>query len=505
MKRKILAGTTSVAEPVFIRDTTSTTGGGLSGLVFNTASLVAEYRRQGQSSWTAITLVTMTLGTWVSGGFIADGSLSGAYEIGIPNAAVASGARWVQVRLRGAANMLPILLFYELDAVDYQNATTFGLTNLDAAISSRSTFAAGQNVGVATSVSGAVGSVTGNVGGNVVGSVGSVTGLTASNLDATVSSRSTYAGGAVASVTAGVTVATNNDKAGYALTSGERTSITAAIWGAATASFTADGTFAMMLSDARTYALSATTRIGAFTGTGVNTVLGFLRAMMRKTAALTPSDVGGTYDNTTDSLEAMGDLVQFLPDTTAGSDGGLPIVDGSGNVGAIVQDYATDQDPASYILASPAQKLATDASGRVTTGTIVAGAITSSVLADGAITAAKIATAAIDADALAADAVTAIQNGLMTSAGYTAPNNAGIASTLTKVTTIEGDYQQRGEEVTLPDPAPDGYGGGSAPTVEEIATRLLTTPANKLLTNASGHVTSTNGGGGGGGGSLIKP
>lgn len=43
------------------------------------------------------------------------------------------------------------------------------------------------------SVTGAVGSVTGNVGGNVVGSVGSVTGLTASNLDATVSSRATPA------------------------------------------------------------------------------------------------------------------------------------------------------------------------------------------------------------------------------------------------------------------------------------------------------------------------
>lgn len=39
------------------------------------------------------------------------------------------------------------------------------------------------------SVTGSVGSVTGNVGGNVTGSVGSVTGLTASNLDATVSSR----------------------------------------------------------------------------------------------------------------------------------------------------------------------------------------------------------------------------------------------------------------------------------------------------------------------------
>ena len=38
------------------------------------------------------------------------------------------------------------------------------------------------------------------------------------NLDAAVSSRSTYAGGAVASVTAGVTVTTNNDKSGYSLT-----------------------------------------------------------------------------------------------------------------------------------------------------------------------------------------------------------------------------------------------------------------------------------------------
>lgn len=45
------------------------------------------------------------------------------------------------------------------------------------------------------------------------------------NLDAAVSTRSTYAGGAVASVTAAVTVGTNNDKTGYALTAGEHTSI----------------------------------------------------------------------------------------------------------------------------------------------------------------------------------------------------------------------------------------------------------------------------------------
>ncbi|MCY2966688.1 MAG: hypothetical protein NT069_24175 [Planctomycetota bacterium] len=48
-------------------------------------------------------------------------------------------------------------------------------------------------------------------------------------------------------------------------------------------------------------------RLGAFTGIGLNTVLGFLRALMRKDPALTPSDVGGTFDSATDSLEARAD------------------------------------------------------------------------------------------------------------------------------------------------------------------------------------------------------
>lgn len=49
-------------------------------------------------------------------------------------------------------------------------------------------------------------------------------------------------------------------------------------------------------------------RIGAFTGTGWNTVLGFFRALMRKDVAVTlPTDIGGTFDNITDSLEAIRD------------------------------------------------------------------------------------------------------------------------------------------------------------------------------------------------------
>lgn len=131
------------------------------------------------------------------------------------------------------------------------------------------TGAVGSVTGAVGSVAGAVGSVTGNVGGNVVGSVGSVTGNVGGNVLGTVGTvttlttlpaaptdwltaaavkadavtkiqagLSTYAGADTAGTTtllsrvtaavalaSGVIVTTNNDKTGYALTAGERTSI----------------------------------------------------------------------------------------------------------------------------------------------------------------------------------------------------------------------------------------------------------------------------------------
>ena len=70
-------------------------------------------------------------------------------------------------------------------------------------LSSSQTFS---TTGSVSSVTGAVGSVTGSVG-SVTGAVGSVTGNVGGNVV-----------GSVASVTAGVTVSTNNDKTGYSLT-----------------------------------------------------------------------------------------------------------------------------------------------------------------------------------------------------------------------------------------------------------------------------------------------
>lgn len=49
-----------------------------------------------------------------------------------------------------------------------------------------------------------------------------------------------------------------------------------------------------------------TNRLGAWTGTGVNTVLGAFKALLSKTAS-TPSDIGGTFSPADDSVEAIRD------------------------------------------------------------------------------------------------------------------------------------------------------------------------------------------------------
>ena len=120
-RRKITAGSTSITVPVFVQDTSSTTGAGLGSLAYNTAGLAAKYRREGQSSWTTITLATATVGTFTSGGFVSDGGpVTGGYEFGVPDAVLAASAKWAEVLIYGAANMLPVLIEFELDTVNYQ-------------------------------------------------------------------------------------------------------------------------------------------------------------------------------------------------------------------------------------------------------------------------------------------------------------------------------------------------------------------------------------------------
>jgi hypothetical protein len=114
MKLEVKKGTTSKLIHVFISDSSVTTGAGLTGLVFNSPSLTAYYCRGGTAI--AISLLTMTLGTWVSGGFVAvDGTnMTGLYQIGIPDAALLTGVDVVSVHLKGATNMAPVMCEIQL-------------------------------------------------------------------------------------------------------------------------------------------------------------------------------------------------------------------------------------------------------------------------------------------------------------------------------------------------------------------------------------------------------
>jgi hypothetical protein len=82
------------------------TGSGKTGLAYNTTGLVAHYLAPGASALTSIALATMTLGTWVSGGFVEESSSSapGSYQIGLPDA-VAGAVGIVPLLLTGAVEM----------------------------------------------------------------------------------------------------------------------------------------------------------------------------------------------------------------------------------------------------------------------------------------------------------------------------------------------------------------------------------------------------------------
>lgn len=194
MKLNMKKAATSQLVEFFIPDSSLSTGAGKTGLAFNTASLVAYYYRSSAATSVAIPLATMTLGTWVSGGFIEIDAtnMPGMYQLGIPNAALTAGVSKVIMMLKGANNMAPVAfeiqltlqdpdLYAQLDAITHTGAVIPTVTN-----------------------------VTNDVGITQVGA-------------------DKVWGSTTRAITAGVTVTTNNDKTGYALTSGERDSVADAL------------------------------------------------------------------------------------------------------------------------------------------------------------------------------------------------------------------------------------------------------------------------------------
>ena len=141
-KLAVKVGATSLIVYVFIQDSSVTTGAGLTGLAYNTASLVASYVLPAAAR-SAITLATQTTtGAYSSGGFVEldATNMPGIYRLDIPNAAIASGRSSV-VMLKGATNMAPCVLEIDLtndaNTVSVLTAATSALTEAPAGAPSR--------------------------------------------------------------------------------------------------------------------------------------------------------------------------------------------------------------------------------------------------------------------------------------------------------------------------------------------------------------------------------
>lgn len=131
-KLSVKVGSTSQTVNIFIQDSSSATGAGLTGLVFNSAGLTCYYAlpRAAAVSVTLATLAAVT-SAYSSGGFkeIDATNMPGWYRLDIPDAALASG-RFVGLHLKGATNMAPLPLEIELTANDNQDGVRGGLTAL---------------------------------------------------------------------------------------------------------------------------------------------------------------------------------------------------------------------------------------------------------------------------------------------------------------------------------------------------------------------------------------
>ena len=109
--RTIKKGATDQTVYVEVLDSTSTTGGRKTGLVYNSSGLTAYYARNGAAA-AAITLATLAAANSAhsDGGFkeVDATNMPGIYRLDLPDAAVASGAESVVITLKGVTGMAQV-------------------------------------------------------------------------------------------------------------------------------------------------------------------------------------------------------------------------------------------------------------------------------------------------------------------------------------------------------------------------------------------------------------
>ena len=131
-KRWIKAAATGQTIDLFILDSSSTTGAGLTGLTSSTSGLTCYYRKGATGTAQQLTLVSQTVGgTHTDGGFVAiDGTnMPGLYRLDLSDTMVAA-AGMLTIYLRGAANMAPVVAELEVVSVDIYDSTRLGLSAL---------------------------------------------------------------------------------------------------------------------------------------------------------------------------------------------------------------------------------------------------------------------------------------------------------------------------------------------------------------------------------------
>lgn len=186
----------------------------LTGLLYNSTNLTCTYYTSNDTSVHTVTLQNMTLGTYASAGFkeLDAANAPGAYQFGVPTAAIPTGAMQTFIKFKGFLNMIETEIVIALTAVDFQNATTGGLGNLDATVSTRLAaggYTAPDNAGIT-----ALGSSLSTVNTNVLNRLASSAYVAPDN--ASISTIATAAGAAATSLSA---ITTNLATANAGITS----------------------------------------------------------------------------------------------------------------------------------------------------------------------------------------------------------------------------------------------------------------------------------------------
>jgi hypothetical protein len=298
-KQLVQLNNTSRTEYVFIQNSSVSTGAGLTGLVFNTASLTAYYAVE-RGAATAITLVTQTpTGAYSSGGFCAVDAtnMPGLYRFDIPNAVFATADKSV-VMLKGAANMAPVLLEYQIVGFNPDDGVRLGLTAIP---------------NVAQGTTGAI-------------STGDASGR--------------------------VTVITNSDKTGYSLTTAplNATQTADAVWNALLASYTTANTFGARV--VRTLSSSTTNEV---TIGGSNHIAANVHTMQNNTITAAAIATGAIDADAlaTDAVNEIADGILLRSLATAAAANNITITSIVANVFQAVNTLVVD-DRIAFVGTAPA-------------------------------------------------------------------------------------------------------------------------------------------------------